>query len=234
MLVPRLANGYGFEQASFVPAPLFTWMVPWAAGAVCATATDLLKWQLALDAGRVIRPDSLAIMRSPTILPDGTQIDYGLGTRLGTLDGHRAFGHTGSGGGFSSILVEYPDDHLIIVVLANREGANMAVAPQLARTALHLTEKKLLDLPVAPSEAAALNGTFDSDEGKVDLFVQNGQLHFRLSTPSNIEGVSYRQSDNVFALPGGREVHMLLRQGRMEWTIMYGCGLMMDAKYRVR
>jgi hypothetical protein len=39
-------------------------------------------------------------MRTPTALADGTKIDYGLGTRLGLLDGHRVLGHTGTGGGF--------------------------------------------------------------------------------------------------------------------------------------
>lgn len=234
MLVPKLADGYGWEDGNFAPGPIFTWKLPWAPGGMCATAADLLKWQLALDTGRVVSPESLSIMRSPTILSDGTRIDYGLGTRLGNFEGHRALGHTGGGGGFSSILVEYPDDHLIIVVLANRENAGIPIGMKLARAALRLPEKKLLDLPVAPSETAALSGTFDSDEGKIEQFVQNGQVHFRLPGQSGSNGVVYRQSEKVYALPGGQEVHALIRDGRMEWGLLYSCGLMMDAKYRVR
>src|SRR5262249_17323079 len=108
MFVSRLVYGYDREDGSFVPTVIFTWKVPWALGAVCATVGDLIKWQLALDAGRVISAKSLALMCSPTVLADGTGIDYGLGTRLGSLEGHRAFGHTGGGGGFFSILVEFP------------------------------------------------------------------------------------------------------------------------------
>jgi CubicO group peptidase (beta-lactamase class C family) len=236
MLVPKLASGYDRENGNFVPTALFTWKLPWAPGAVCATAGDLVRWQLALDAGRVVTAESLTMMRSPTVLADGTRIDYGLGTRLGALEGHRAFGHTGGGGGFSSILVEYPDDHLIMVVLANRAGgASLSTGRDLARAALELPEKKLLDLPVAPAEAAALSGTFDSDEGKFEQFVQNGKVHFRVLGQSGSDGVLYRQSDTVYALPDGQEeVHALIRNGQLVWGMVYSCGLMMDAVYRVR
>ena len=49
--------------------------------------------QAALDGGRVLNASSLKLMRTATLLPDETVIDYGLGTRLGTLGGHRVLGH---------------------------------------------------------------------------------------------------------------------------------------------
>ena len=135
---------------------------------------------------------------------------------------------------FSSILVDYPDDHLIIVVLANREAAGPSIGRDLARAALQLPGKKLLDLPVAPAEAAALSGTFESDEGKFEQFVQDGKVHFRVPGQSGSGGVLYRQSDTVYALPDGQEVHALIRNGRLVWGMLYSGGLMMDAVYRVR
>src|SRR6476620_4337761 len=107
MVVPHLASGYEVDGGALVNAAFLSWKLPFAAGAVCATANDLLKWQAALDTGRVLTQSSLALMRTPTTLPDGTKIDYGLGTRLGSLDGHRVLGHTGSGGGFSSVLESF-------------------------------------------------------------------------------------------------------------------------------
>src|SRR6266446_1805946 len=41
---------------------------PFAAGAVCATAADLLKWQIALDTGRVLNASSLELARTHTML----------------------------------------------------------------------------------------------------------------------------------------------------------------------
>ena len=89
MVVPRLASGYEVEGGgTFANVPFLSWKLPFAAGAVCATAGDLLKWQVALDTGRVLSASSLELMRTPTKLSDdrsdGTSIDYGLGTRIGS------------------------------------------------------------------------------------------------------------------------------------------------------
>src|SRR4029077_20930104 len=54
MVTPQLASGYEVDHDKFVNAALMSWKLPFAAGAVCATAEDLLKWQAGLDAGRVL------------------------------------------------------------------------------------------------------------------------------------------------------------------------------------
>src|ERR1041384_1739911 len=86
-VVPHLASGYELDSGALVNAAFMTWKLPFAGGAVCATASDLLKWEAALDTGRVLTPSSLDLMRTPTTLADGLKLDYGLGTRLGSLDG---------------------------------------------------------------------------------------------------------------------------------------------------
>src|SRR4051812_17239634 len=162
MVVPHLASGYERDRDSFVNAPLMSWKLPFSAGSVCATAVDLLKWQTALDQGHFLHASSLKLMRTPVNLTDGTNIDYGLGTRLGSLGGHRVLGHTGSGGGFTAALVSFPDDHLTVVVLINTEAAPaLNTAADIARTMLGLPIKKsVADLPVPKEELATLPGAF--------------------------------------------------------------------------
>lgn len=235
MVVPHLASGYEVDHGKLVNAGLMSWKLPFAAGAVCATATDLLKWEAALDAGRVVGPSSLALMRTPTTLADGMKIDYGLGTRLGLLDGHRVLGHTGSGGGFTTVLESFSDDHLTIVVLTNTlPGAALQVAMAVARAALGLPEKTLRDLPLSKEELAALPGIFDSDEGTAELFVLDGKLRFR---PPGAQGDGVpllRQAENIYALDQNNEVHFWVQDGRAIWGSLYAGGLMLDAKRRVR
>jgi D-alanyl-D-alanine carboxypeptidase len=244
MVTPRLASGYEVDHGTFVNASFMSWKLPFAAGAVCATAEDLLKWQAGLDAGRVLSASSLKLMRTPTTLVDGTSINYGLGTRLGSLDGHPVFGHTGSGGGFNSLLESFPDDHLTIVVLMNARsgsGPSVALGTAIARTMLGLPEEKILrDLPVPKEEVAALVGNYDSDEGPVEIFARNfarpggqdAKLRYRIPG-SAIEGVLLRQAANIYALDENSEVHFLVRPGHPTWAIVYNGGLMMDAKPRV-
>jgi CubicO group peptidase (beta-lactamase class C family) len=234
MVVPHLASGYEVDHGTLVNAAPMSWKLPFAAGAVCATATDLLRWQAALDAGRVLSPSSLALMRAPTRLADGTQIDYGMGTRLGSLDGHRVLGHTGSGGGFGTVLESFPDDHLTIVVLTNTEpGSALALSTAVARTALGLPEQALHDLPLSTEELAALPGTFDSDEGAVELFARDGRLCFRLPGTQGEGGPLLRQAENTYAIDPNSEIRFLLRDGRVTWGVLYAGGLMLDPKRRV-
>ena len=236
MVVPHLASGYEVDGGALVNAAFVSWKLPFAAGAVCATATDLAKWQAALDSGRVLTASSLALMRTPTTLADGTKIDYGLGTRLGSLDGHRVLGHSGGGGGFRVLLESFPDDHLTIVILMNMGDAAspspVAVAPEIARAALGLKKNALLDLPVPGAELAALSGKYDSDEGPVEIFARDGKLHYRIPG-SQIEGVVRRQAENVYAIDENTEAHFLVSGGRAAWSMVYIGGLLMDAKYRV-
>ena len=238
MVVPHLASGYEVDHGTFVNGSFLSWSLPFAAGAVCATATDLLKWQIAVEAGSVVKASSLEMMRAPTKLRDGTFIDYGLGTRIGKLDGHHVFGHTGGGGGFNGVLASFPDDHLSIVVLMNsRSGAtpSLALSAAIARAFLGLPEKKtLLDQTVPKEELTGLLGTFESEEGAVEVFAvpKDGKVHYRVPG-APIEGVLLRQAPYVYAT-GEIEVHFLPQNGHARWTIAYIGGLMMDPKSRVK
>ena len=60
-------------------------------------------------------------MWTPGKLNDGSPITYGFGWRIGTLEGHRNIGHSGSTSGFSASLQRYPDDRLAVIVLTNTD-----------------------------------------------------------------------------------------------------------------
>ena len=167
--VPGLASGHRVAGATLTPTSI-TWSLPFAAGAVCATAADLVRWQSALESGRVISRAGLMTMRTPTTLTDGSQIDYGLGTRIGAIGKHAIFGHTGGGGGFATILMTVPDTGLMVAVLTNTEGSPpYDIAESMVRAALHEPRPRPRDLDVPEVELAAIAGHYDSDEGSIDL-----------------------------------------------------------------
>jgi CubicO group peptidase (beta-lactamase class C family) len=232
MVVPHLASGYEVERGAFVNAAFLSWKLPFAAGSICSTASDLVRWQTAMNGGHVIAPASLTLMRTPTTLADGASIDYGLGTRLGMLDGHRIAGHTGTGGGYASVMETFPDDHLTIVVLTNT-GSGMqhavSMARAIAREVLHLPAPPLRDLPVPNDERAALIGRYESEEGPVEVFEGEGKLHFRIAGPG-VEGTQQRQTALVYAIDEDVEVRFLVRDGHATWAQVYQDGLFADAK----
>lgn len=230
--VPNLASGYGVVKDALVPGPKMSWSLPFAAGSICATASDLVRWEIALDAGRVVSSANLGRMRAPTRLSDGTGIDYGLGTRIGSFLGHRVFGHTGSGGGFTAILQSFPDDGVTIAVLSNTDGASVSnVAARVASAALKTSLTDLLDLPVPADEAQALSGTFDSDEGPIENVACGDRMCFRVPG-GPVLGVAKRQAPLIYAVDFNTTVRFQVREGRADWAFVYHAGFLSDAKYR--
>jgi CubicO group peptidase (beta-lactamase class C family) len=98
-----------------------------AAGGLCSTVKDLVRWEEALQDGRVVSAAMVEAMHSPARLASGVDVDYGLGTRLGFTHARRKIGHTGGGQGNKAVLARYPDDDLTVVVLLNTERDDATV-----------------------------------------------------------------------------------------------------------
>jgi len=103
------------------------------AGSMYTTVTDLGRFLSALFAGgrgengQLLKPETLAQMWTPQFAHAGDQTGYGLGFRVGTLDGHRSVGHDGAIYGYATTLQALPDEKLGVVVVTARDGANAAV-----------------------------------------------------------------------------------------------------------
>jgi D-alanyl-D-alanine carboxypeptidase len=233
-LVKKRASGYEVEDGHLVNGPLMSWRLPFSGGAIVSTAPDLLKWADALMHGRLLKPASVERMWSPSRLVDGTLVDYGLGTRLGRLSGHRMVGHTGNGGGFKAVLLLFPDDDLTVAVLTNTDaGSPVGVAARVARAALHLADEPRPEQPLPAEKAAAFTGTFDSDEGRVTFFARDGGLRFReKETDTTGTPLSY-VGDDTFRIAPGTEGRFLVTSGHANATAAYAEGLFMGALMRV-
>jgi len=230
--VPGIASGHDVVSGALT-ATSITWSLPFAGGAVCATAADLVRWQSALESGRFISQQSLAMMRSPTVLADGSRIDYGLGSRIGAIGRHAIFGHTGGGGGFATILMTVPDAKLTVVVLTNTATAPpYDIAELTIRAALRELRQPLLDLDAPADELAAIAGMYDSDEGRLEFFACGRKLCHRMpdgSTPM----AALRQGLNRYNATPGIEARFDPTHGA-PWAFVYEGGLFMDAKRRIR
>jgi CubicO group peptidase (beta-lactamase class C family) len=115
-IIERRAEGYspgknGPENAGFV-----NMTVPLSAGALYSTTEDLLRWEQGLFGGKLLSPASLAKMTTPF------KEDYAFGLSVSTQDGHKAITHDGGIQGFNTSMTYYPDDKLVVAVLANLNG----------------------------------------------------------------------------------------------------------------
>jgi CubicO group peptidase (beta-lactamase class C family) len=121
--VPRRAHGYGIRDGVVyrMPTNIHTWS--FSAGAVCSTAGDLATWLGALHGGRVLTPASYAEMTAPSTLSNGATLRYGMGVGVGPdVRGIEAIVHGGTGAGFRSETIWYPEARVGVVVLTNTSG----------------------------------------------------------------------------------------------------------------
>jgi CubicO group peptidase (beta-lactamase class C family) len=163
-VIKRRAQGYQLDQGeTLVNADPLSMHQPFAAGALCSTVGDLVAWQRALAAGRVVNAESYRSM----ITPEGAATDrgYGYGLSKDTLAGRVRIQHGGGINGFNSMLQYFPSDTLSIAVLANTNGPWAdRVANNIARAALGIPlvagPAKLADLPTTAEERARFAGTY--------------------------------------------------------------------------
>jgi D-alanyl-D-alanine carboxypeptidase len=134
-LPPAVPVPAGFAQLFGPASPIapVDMSIPFAAGALCSTPTDLVTWSEALSSGRAISTESYLKMITPARLNDGTRIGYGLGIGTGTVDGRFATSHSGTILGFQSYMVHLPAERITVVVLVNALSASRSWARDIAR-----------------------------------------------------------------------------------------------------
>ena len=149
---------------------------PFSAGALCSTVGDFVKWQRALDAGKVVSAASYTLMSSADTLNSGRKINYGFGLVPGMFNGHKTISHTGGIPGFATAATYVPDDSLSIVVFTNYDAESPQMLVQnLLRVAYGVDP---VGRGAAPTQAAApALSTADRDAivGSYTLQLPTGQ-----------------------------------------------------------
>ncbi len=212
--IPRRAHGYGIRDGVVLRAPtnVHTW--PFAAGSLCSTAGDMVKWLQALHGGKVLSPRSYAEMIAPSRLNDGTPLRYGMGIGVGKdIRGLSFIGHGGSIAGFSGEATWYPDAKMAVVVLMNTTG-NLdpgAIGGELAAEVLPWTRPTFARFT---GDAAPLVGKYQGHSRGRDKVVEVTQTPQGLAFSTNgspartlpwVEGLTFRQGSSIltFRRAGG-------------------------------
>ena len=217
-VIKRRASGYIKTANGYVNAGYIHMSVPHAAGALYSTTRDLLKWEQALFAGKVVSKASLDRMITPF------KNNYGLGVTSAVVKGRQVIAHGGGIDGFNTQLAYYPESRTVVTVLSNVNGAVPdALTAQLGAimhgdTVTLTSERKEITLPAATlskyvgayelSPAATMTIALDGDhltaqltgQGKLPIFAQSETLFFLKVVDAQLE----------FAADGS---HLVLHQG---------------------
>ena len=177
----RLARGYSVFALS-PPEPVVPEGKGWigGAGAIYSTPSDLALWDLALMAGRLLKPDSFKLMATPRQLPDGATTEYGCGLRVTTQEKRLVLVHAGMVAGFNAWNAMVPSTKSAVIMAANT-GAGLGDLPDRV-LALLLKEEHYVPKVNGPIAAEAARQLFlDLQRGKVDRSQLAAEFNWFLS-----------------------------------------------------
>ena len=221
-ILPHRASGYtpsptGPQNAGFVHMS-----IPHAAGALYSTTEDLLRWELGLFGGKLLKPESLVKMTTPF------KDDYAFGLSVHGEGKHKVIEHGGGIEGFNTQLSYYPESKLAVIVLGNLNGgAPGEIATKLATVAFG--EKVVLpnerkEVAVASKILAQYAGTYEiSPTFQIVISVEGDHLMTQATGQSKFP--LFAESDSKFFLKvvdatvdfvkndKGEVTHLMLHQG---------------------
>jgi len=131
--VTNRAFGYTEDQGRWTRTDQSQTSAVLGDGGIYSSIDDLAKWDAALYDGRLLPQKALQAAFKPATHTDDPEVAYGYGWRI---TGETLW-HSGETVGFRNVIVRYPQRHLTVVVLTNRNE------PEPYRLALRIAEKAI-------------------------------------------------------------------------------------------
>jgi len=113
------------EDEALVNAPYVDNSYKWAGGGFLSTAEDLVRFGDAMINGNFLTPAARDELFTSLRTNGGEPTGYGLGFFVGTdANGHRTVGHSGGSVGGTTQLIMYPEQDVVVALIANRGGVD--------------------------------------------------------------------------------------------------------------
>jgi D-alanyl-D-alanine carboxypeptidase len=187
-LLEHRVHGYRHGAAGLENAPRYDPLLPFAAGAVMATTSDLLNYRRGVFGAKTSGAVRERLLQQDR-LADGFLLPYTLGCLVvGDFEGHKRIGHPGDIYGFSAQYSYYPDDDLTVVILTNVQDAPfppMTLEQKIVRVLFDLPTRVVRDLAVPDSLARPLTGEYEVGDmrfgfDRIAFDAKNGHLEMAL------------------------------------------------------
>jgi len=129
------ASGYATKDGQVINATYIDMDQPLGGGSMYSTVGDLLRWDQALYTEKLISRGSVEEIFKPneTVGPAVRPLDqgfycrhkYGYGWDISIWFGRKLYSHEGGINGFRSVIMRYPEDRTLVVVLMNMESPEL-------------------------------------------------------------------------------------------------------------
>lgn len=130
-IIVNRSRYYEVENGVIKNAPPVDNSYKWAGGGFLSTSEDLARFGFAHLSNTLLKPETIATMWTSQKTNKGEATGYGIGWGSGTDDSGRRFaGHGGGSVGGTTFFRVYPDQQLVIVIIANMSGVKYNDLPQ--------------------------------------------------------------------------------------------------------
>ena len=134
-IVPHRARGYQKREGKVENAGLMDSSYKLPGGGYVSTAEDLVRFQMAMMQGKIVKPATVETMWTSQKTSDGKPTNYGMGFGLVEANGEKIVSHSGSQQGTSTAMGAVPSRHYAAAVMINMDSVN---AQALLRTITEL------------------------------------------------------------------------------------------------
>ncbi|MDP9130809.1 MAG: beta-lactamase family protein, partial [Candidatus Binatota bacterium] len=125
----RRVEGYSRPRGGqFSKARSISMTQPYASGALVSSVDDLARWNAAITAEKLLKPETWRQVFTPFRLKSGEVTRYGYGWSIGKFGDHAAYVHGGRINGFASIVYRLPEQDIYVAVLLNGEGSTVSAS----------------------------------------------------------------------------------------------------------
>jgi CubicO group peptidase (beta-lactamase class C family) len=132
-LIPFRARWYSGDQDGVVNAMFVDNSYKWAGGGFLSTTEDLVRFGFAMLDDKFVSRETRELLWTSLTLRDGKTTGYGLGWGVGQDGaGRRRVMHSGGSMGGTAYLVIYPEQRLVVALLANSDQPLVGVTPGIA------------------------------------------------------------------------------------------------------
>ncbi|MEE1897850.1 serine hydrolase domain-containing protein [Flavobacterium rakeshii] len=215
------AYSYTFEGGKWVQSDQWDSSVAYAAGALVSTPNDLTKFIKALFDGKIIKKESLEIMKT-------MDMGYGRGMFIFPFNSRNFYGHNGGIESFTSVLGYYPKEQMSISVIQNGSNYDLNEILIGILSCYYKIPYPLPNLTIAEVASEVLKGyegTYDSSEIPLEITVKytengltaqaTGQSAFPL-TPTSDNQFIFNQANIEITFKDNNS--FILKQGQMQFN----------------
>ncbi len=124
-IIPNRAAGYRTALSGAIQnAPLHDTSIKIPAGGLVSTVEDMARFAIAVNAGQLVKPETLEKMWTKPKTRDGKESNYAFGFLVGEANGQRRVFNDGSQAGTRTFLFMLPKEKFAVVLMTNLERAS--------------------------------------------------------------------------------------------------------------